>query len=138
MYDSRLHLRDVQWLTIGTTCQVNQSALTATVTLQDVLGNPISIDDSAETLSRVLDAKAVVVKGEKPQLQVRLARLPGFETPRPFHVVLALVLVQCLCGSMAPLQFLLLEASSRLVVSVTCSPTRPCCCLPGSDIEGSQ
>ena len=38
---------------------------------QDVLGNPISIDDSAETLSRVLDAKAVVVKGEKPQLQVR-------------------------------------------------------------------
>ena len=38
--------------------------------LQDVLGNPISIDDSAETLSRVLDAKASVVKGEKPQLQV--------------------------------------------------------------------
>jgi hypothetical protein len=37
---------------------------------QDVLGNPISIDDSAETLSRVLDAKASVVKGEKPQLQV--------------------------------------------------------------------
>ena len=38
--------------------------------LQDVLGNPISIDDSEETLSTVLDAKAVVVKGEKPQLQV--------------------------------------------------------------------
>jgi len=52
------------------------TALTAAFESQDVLGNPMSIDDSAETLSKVLDAKAVVVKGEKPQLQVCLTEVP--------------------------------------------------------------
>jgi len=64
---------------------------------QDALGNPISIDDSAETLSRMLDAKAVVVKGEKPQLQVSLlAWHDGFVRCRGIPMTcLAVLAVAC-------------------------------------------
>ena len=59
---------------------IQRMAPTAAFLSQDALGNPISIDDSAETLSRMLDAKAVVVKGEKPQLQVCRTEGPTFGT----------------------------------------------------------